>query len=155
MQTSLIAVIRAGVGENVLWELTQAVTSLEPQKLLILVRKMKAEDYEFFRTKATSILSVSLPERATLWRFARVSGFISFTADWRPTFLVLKAPYFRGGSFKSLAKYALRPIFENFGLEWQRPSISASTIFQVGLLFILGVIAIAAVAIIVLAYLRP
>jgi hypothetical protein len=68
---------------------------------------------------------------------------------------VLKAPYFRGGSFKRLAKYALRPIFANFGLEWQRPSISPGIIFQVVGFVILGAIAIAAVAIIFLAYLSP
>ena len=66
MQASRLVVIRAGVGENVLWELTQAVRSLEPQKLLILVLKMKAQDYESFRTKANPILGVSLPDQATL-----------------------------------------------------------------------------------------
>ena len=38
--------------------------------------------------------------------------------------MALKAPYFRSGSFKSRAKYALRPVFESFGLEWQPPPIS-------------------------------
>ena len=91
---------------------------LEPQKLLILVLKMKAEDYESFRTKANPVLGVSLPDQATLWRYGRVfgfrkvSGFISFAADWKPNLLALKAPYFRSGSFKRLAKYALRPVFE-------------------------------------------
>ena len=120
MQTARLAVIMAAVGENVLWELTQAVGTLEPQKLLILVLEMKAKDYESFRTKATPILGVSLPERA----IGRVSGFISFAADWKPSFLAFKAPYFRSGSFKSRAKYALRPVFESFGLEWQPPPIS-------------------------------
>jgi hypothetical protein len=124
MQTARLVVIMAAVGENVLWELTQAVRTLEPQKVLILVSEMKAQDYESFRTEATPILSVSLPERATRRRFGRVSGFISFAADWKPSFLALKAPYFRNGSFKSLAKYALRPVFESFGLEWQPPPIS-------------------------------
>ena len=120
MQTARLVVIMAAVGENVLWELTQAVGTLEPQKLLILVLKMKAKGYESFRTKATPILGVSLPERAT----RGVSGFISFAADWKPSFLALKAPYFRSGSFKSRAKYALRPVFESFGIEWQPPPIS-------------------------------
>ena len=154
MQASRLVVIRAGVGENVLWELTQAVRSLEPQKLLILVLKMKAQDYESFRTKANPILGVSLPDQATLWRFGRlpwaqlatfqvqsvgywkVSGFISFAANWKPNFLALKAPYFRSGSFRRLAKYALRPVFENFGLEWQPPPISVVSPF--GLFCVVG-----------------
>jgi hypothetical protein len=152
MQTARLVVIMAAVGENVLWELTQAVRILEPQKVLILVLDMKAKDYESFRTKANPILGVSLPERATPRRFGRVfgfrrvSGFISFAPDRKPSFLALKAPsaaatfrsgsfkdllalkapYFRTGSFKGLAKYALRPVFESFGLEWQPPPISFS-----------------------------
>ena len=126
MQTARLAVIMAAVGENVLWELTQAVRTLEPQKVLILVLKMNAKDYESFRTKANLILGVSLPvlgvslpERAT-----GVSGFISFAANWKPSFLAFKAQYFGSGSFKSLAKDALRPVFESFGLEWQPSPIS-------------------------------
>src|SRR5215471_8595627 len=118
MQTTRLVVIRAAVGENVLWELTQAVGTLEPQKLLILVLEMEAKDYESFRTKATPILGVSLPDPPT------VTGFISFAADWKPSFLAFKAPYFRSGSFKSRAKYALKPVFASFGLEWQPPPIS-------------------------------
>src|SRR6516164_11841706 len=75
MQATRLVVIRAAVGENVLWELTQAVKTVDPQKLLILVMKMKAEEYESFRAKANPILGVSLPEGAILWRFGRLYGF--------------------------------------------------------------------------------
>ena len=136
MQSTRLVVIMAAVGENVLWELTQAT------KMLILVLKMKADDYESFRTKANPILGVSLPARAPSWRFGRVSGFISFAADWKPNFLALKGPYFRGGSFKSLAKYALRPVFESFGLEWQPPPIRVSQIFLLIFSVFVGVIAV-------------
>ena len=142
MQSTRLVVIMAAVGENVLWELTQATKVVDPQKLLILVLKMKADDYESFRTKANPILGVSLPARAPSWRFGRVSGFISFAADWKPNFLALKGPYFRGGSFKSLAKYALRPVFESFGLEWQPPPIRVSQIFLLIFSVFVGVIAV-------------
>jgi hypothetical protein len=146
MQATRLVVIAAGVGENVLWGPTQAVRTLEPQKLLILVLEMKAEDYESFRTKANPIFGVSLPDQAFSrgLGFRRVSGFISFAADWKPSFLALKGPYFRSGSLKRLAKYALRPVFESFGLEWQPPSISVG---QIGWLipFVgLGVVALVA-----------
>jgi hypothetical protein len=42
MQIARLVMIRAAVGENVLWELTQAVGTLEPQKLLILILRMKS-----------------------------------------------------------------------------------------------------------------
>jgi len=154
MLASRLVVIRAAVGENVLWELTQAVRTLEPQKLLILILKMKSQDYESFRTKANPILGVSLPERTTVWRFGRVSGFISFAANWKPSFLVLKAPYFRSGSFKSPAMYALRPVFESAGLEWQPPPISVKQIVQLIYLVVVAPIAVLAVAIIILTFLE-
>jgi hypothetical protein len=146
MRATRLVVIRAAVGENVLWELTQAAKTVDPQKLLILVLKLKAEEYESFRAKANPILGVSLPEGAILWRFGRVygfrrvSGFISFAADWKPSFLVLKGPYFRSGSYKSLAKYALKPVFESFGVEWQPPPISVILLIP---FVIVGVIAVA------------
>jgi len=152
MQSTRLVVIMAAVGENVLWELTQAIKIVDPQKLLILVLKMKADDYESFRTKANLILGVSLPERATLWRFARrypqmwsprtLSGFIRFAADWKPSFLGLQAPYFRRdfyGSIKQGAKYALRPVFESSGLEWQPPPFRVSQIFFLILSVFVGI----------------
>jgi hypothetical protein len=146
MRATRPVVIRAAVGENVLWELTQAAETIDPQKLLILVLKLKAEEYESFRAKANPILGVSLPEGAILWRFGRVygfrrvSGFISFAADWKPSFLALKGPYFRSGSYKSLAKYALKPVFERFGVEWEPPPISVSWLIP---FVIVGVISVA------------
>jgi hypothetical protein len=135
IQASQLVVIRAGAGENVFWELTQAVKFLNPQKLLILLLNMKVKDYESFRTKANFILDVPLPEstrrllRPPIFSFVvaprwRVSGFIGFDADWKPRFFALRAPFFRGGSFKLLCKYALKPVFETSGLEWQAPPMS-------------------------------
>jgi len=40
MRATRLVVIRAAVGENVLWELTQAAETIDPQKLLILVLKL-------------------------------------------------------------------------------------------------------------------
>ena len=152
MQTARLVVIMAAVGENVLWELTQAIRTLEPQKLLILVLKMKAKEYESFRTEASPILGVSLPARAPSWRFGRVSGFISFAADWKPSFLALKGPYFRSGSFKSRAKYALRPVFERFGLEWQLPPVRVSQIFLLIFSIFVGVMVAAVVLVVLLGW---
>src|SRR6516225_2510385 len=152
MQSTRLVVIMAAVGENVLWELTQATKIVDPQKLLILVLKMKADDYESFRTKAAPILGVSLPARALSWRFGRVSGFISFAADWKPSFLPLKGPYFRTGSFKTRAKYALRPVFERFGLEWQLPPVRVSQIFLLIFSIFVGVMVAAVVLVVLLGW---
>lgn len=124
IQAAQLVVIRAAAGENVLWELTQALKILNPQKLLILLLNMKSRDYESFRTRANSILDVPLPEPTRLRRYRRVSGFIGFAPGWKPSFFALRAPFFRSGYFKPRCKYALKPVFESFGLEWQAPPVS-------------------------------
>jgi hypothetical protein len=53
MRATRLVVIRAAVGENVLWELTQAAETIDPQKLLILVLKLKPEEYESFVLRRT------------------------------------------------------------------------------------------------------
>ena len=124
MQAARLVIIRAGVRENLLWELKQAVETLNPQKVLILVLEMKAKHYESFRT-VNPVLGVSLPDGTTLWRRrGRVSGFIGFGADWKPSVFPIGVPYFRRDVYKpyrQLFKFALRPVFESFGLEWQPP----------------------------------
>jgi hypothetical protein len=165
MRAARLVVIRAGVGENLLWELKQSVKTLSPQKLLILVLNMKAKCYESFRTTVNPELSMSLPEGATLRReftrlqfvlhqfgldqevtsFGRVSGFIGFAADWKPSFFPLRAPYLRRSFFKPYRpffKFALRPVFESFGLEWQPPPVSVATILTKALLALFGLLAI-------------
>jgi hypothetical protein len=125
MRAARLVIIRAGGGENLLWEMKQAVETLNPQKVLILVLQMKAKHYESFRTKVNPVLGVSLPERGTLRRhFGRFSGFIGFGADWKPNVLPLGVPNFRRDAYKpyrQFFKFALRPVFERFGLEWQPP----------------------------------
>jgi hypothetical protein len=131
MQAARLVVIRAGSGEGLLWELKQAAEMLNPQKLLILVLHMKKREYESFREKANPILGVSLPAAETVRRFGRVSGFISFSADRKPSFLPLRAPYLRRSAhkpYRPLFKCALRPVFEASGLEWQPPPVSALTV---------------------------
>jgi hypothetical protein len=114
IQAAQLVVIRAAAGENVFWELTQAVKILNPQKLLILLN-MKVRDYESFRTNADSILGVPLPQSTRLVRRRRVSGFIGFAEGWKSSFFSLRAPFFRGGSFKRLCKYALKPVLKTLG----------------------------------------
>ena len=124
MRAARLVVIRAGTGENLLWELDEGVETLNPQKVLILALNMNAKDYESFRTKVNPMLGVPLPGSGG------VSGFIGFAADWKPSFFPLRAPYLRRSFFKPYRpffKFALRPVFETFGLEWQPPPVSAAT----------------------------
>jgi hypothetical protein len=125
-----LVVIRAAPGEHVFWELTQAIEILTPQKLLILFMNVGVKEYESFRPKANSVLPVPLPEakqvssidlspRRVDWRWwRRVSGFIGFDADWKPSFYTITGPYFsrpyfRSDMLKSRLKFALKPRFRN------------------------------------------
>ena len=144
MQAARLVIIRAGVGENLVWELRKAVETLNPRNVLILVLQMKAKHYESFRATVKSVSNVSLPEGATLRYFGRVSGFIGFGAGWKPSVLRLpQLPYFRRSVYKpyrQLFKFALRPVFESFGLEWQPPpDVFWSNVIRVslGLLFVI------------------
>ncbi len=124
MQAARLVVIRANLGANLLWEQKQAVETLSPQKVLILVLEMKAKHYESFRTEVNPVLGLSLPEGATLGHFNGVSGFIGFGADWKPCVFPLPDLDFSRSLFKPYRqtfKLALRPVFDSFGLEWQPP----------------------------------
>ena len=76
MRASRLVVIRASMGENLLWELKQGVETLNPQKVLILVLNMKTKDYESFRAKVNPELSKSLPQGDTLQREFTRSQFV-------------------------------------------------------------------------------
>ena len=138
IQAAQLVVIRAAAGENVFWELTQAVKILNPQKLLILLLDMKVRDYKSFRMRANSILDAPLPESTRLRRYGRISGFIGFATRWKPSFFALRGPVYARGSFKRRCKYALKPVFESFGLEWQAPPVSGQVLKMLFALLILS-----------------
>jgi hypothetical protein len=103
--------------------------------VLILLLNVKVKDYDSFRTKANSILSLP-PSRGS----RKISGFIGFAADWTASFFPLAAPYFRGSIYKPYRrtfKYALRPVFVNLGLDWEPPPISAATVGAIVLLTVI------------------
>ena len=141
MRTARLVIIRAGVGENLLWELKQAVETLHPEKVLILVHTIKPKDYESFRAKVNPVLGISLPEFAKPFRRG---GFIAFTPDWKPRSLPLRAPYFRRGAFsgpnRAFFKFALRPVFERFGLEWQPPPVRVAEVTVVTIVALIALL---------------
>jgi hypothetical protein len=127
MQSAALVVIRAGHSTGLLWELKQAFEKLDPTKLLILVLNMKKKDYAVFREEASKILGVVFPRFDAFRRFGRVSGFVRFSSDWTPNTLRLYVPRLRRTIYKPyqpLFHYALKPVFRDFGLEWQTPSVS-------------------------------
>ncbi len=141
MQAAQLVVIRAGSGENVIWELTQAINMLNPQKLLILVWEMWMYDYVLFCTRVNSVLPVPLPAPKLLWGLKPRSGFIGFAEDWKPSFFPLRGPqYSLAGRFK----HALKPVFESFSLGWQAPRVSVARVAAAlfGIAIVLGIVSL-------------
>jgi hypothetical protein len=110
MKRARLVVIRAGSSVGLLWELEQAVQVLNPKKVVILVLNMWPKKYETFRKEAERTFKCAFPKANEIRRFWRVSGFIRFSANWEPTFLPLRMPYYRGSIYKPyrrLFKFAL------------------------------------------------
>jgi hypothetical protein len=138
MQSARLVVIRAGTGQGLLWELRETVRTVDPHKLLILFLRMKPKDYEAFREQAGISLGLILPATKEVKRIlSGVSGFMAFSADWRPVFLRLRVPIFRRSPYKPLVRsfqYTLKPVFGEAGVAWQAPPVSLLTIFAMSLL---------------------
>jgi hypothetical protein len=67
MRVAQLVVIRAGLGEGVLWELGTARELMEPERLLIWVFQMNERAYGSFRKDAERALGVALPSRPWKW----------------------------------------------------------------------------------------
>jgi len=131
MRSAALVIIRAGRSTGLLWELKQAFANLDPTKLLILVLNMKRKDYAAFREEMNKMLGVGFPEFDGFISFRRVSGFVRFAPDWKPEMLRLRAPYLRRTIYKPyqpLFQCALKPVFSDYGLEWQMPPVSILTV---------------------------
>src|SRR5262249_30772291 len=68
----------------------------------------------------------TFPKGHELKRFGTISGFFRFSLNWSPIFLPLRAPFFRCGynQYGGLFRFTLRPLFEEYGLEWKPPPVS-------------------------------
>jgi hypothetical protein len=129
MKGSQLVIIYAGTGEGLNWELKQAFEIIDLKKFLIFIPTMSKKIYESFRKTALEKLGVLLPERSELKgpkRRGVYTGFIRFSKDKIPCFLPLYAPLFRVNPYspyQARFTYALKPLFEDFGLEWHLPPI--------------------------------
>ena len=126
MKKSQLVILCAGDGEGFNWELQQAFKIVDPKKLLILIPQMSKKKYEQFRQVALENLGVTLLDRAEIKKtkaFGRM-GFVRFTEAKTPYFLPLHAPLFRVNpyaQFQARFTYALKPLFEELGIEWPLP----------------------------------
>jgi hypothetical protein len=135
IQTARLTVIRAGTSEGLLWELKEVVQVVNPKKLLILILSMGKKDYESFRKEADRIFNAIFPKFHDLKRFGTISGFFRFSSDWSPNFLPLRAPSLAIGykPYCTLFTFTLRPVFEEYGLEWKPPPRVSKLVLWLGI----------------------
>ncbi len=142
MASARLVIIRAGSGRGLLWEMREAIRTVEPSRLLILFLHMKRKHYEAFREQAAISLELLLPPAKEVSRvIVGVSGFLAFSNGWRPIYLRLRAPFLRRSSYKALVRlfrFTLRPIFEESGVPWRAPSVSALTISGLSVLALIA-----------------
>ena len=94
---------------------------------------MRKKDYESFREEADQVFNATFPKANELKRFGTISGFFRFSPSWNPNFLPLRAPFCRRfyKPYCALLKFTLRPVFEEYGLEWKPPPVSVLTVLGV------------------------
>lgn len=131
MQSAPLVVIRAGSSTGLLWEMEQAIRTLEPERLLILVLNIKVQEYNLFANQVRVNSGLQLPAieassvaRAIIDRRESPSkakpGFVAFESDWSAVYLPLPSTIIRTG-YNDLTKafsIALRPVFERHGIPW-------------------------------------
>src|SRR6266550_2776025 len=132
MENARLVVIRVGTSGGLLWEFKEVLQVVNPKKLLILI-KLGQKQYESFRKDAGQIFKASFPKAHEVKRFGTISGFFRFSPSWNPNFLPLRAPFCRRfyKPYCALLKFTLRPVFEEYGLEWKPPRVSVSTVLVV------------------------
>jgi len=132
MRIAPLVIIRAGTGAGLLWELGQAVSRLDPERLLIMVLNITTEEYREFCDQARDNFQLELPtikNYGALRTFVDyrenpskvMAGFIRFSRDWSPEFLPLPTTVIRMGynDLKKSLNAALRPVFERHGVTWR------------------------------------
>lgn len=126
MKKSQFVIIEAGEGEGLNWELQQAFSIVEPKKLLLFIPQMSKKSYNKFRQLVLENFDVSLPDRESIKKTKAFGGmgFVRFMENETLEFLPLTAPVFRVNPYNPLHarfQYALKPLFEEYGIEWQMP----------------------------------
>jgi hypothetical protein len=130
MRTSRLVVLRAGPGHGLFWELREALSELRPNKFVVLILNMKASEYRVFAAEVWDNLRLQLPalESNSLWKGlvdfrepSRVtSGFVRFSDDWTPEFLLIPFKTIRFGynDLRAPLNEALKPVFASLSVAW-------------------------------------
>ncbi|WP_433274079.1 hypothetical protein ACQPZF_20745 [Actinosynnema sp. CS-041913] len=84
LSRSRLTVLTLGTSEGTMWELTESLRRLPPQRLVLLLPPMGDADYEHIRASTTARLPAR-PGWLTSDDLEPVQGVVHFAADWTPT----------------------------------------------------------------------
>jgi hypothetical protein len=147
-----LIVLRLSATEGLLWELRTVIARNDPGKLLVLVPG-PPEDYPLLRQRANEWLPrplpSSVPRGRSFGRLSTVAGVVRFRPDWLPEFLPIRVDHLRGSLYAPLAPHlqlTLRPVFDQLGAPWTKPSLSIFALVMVAM-FVAVLVLLAALAI--------
>lgn len=132
-----LVVVQAGTSEGLWWEISESLRSCSPSQVLLYFLRMPRKHYNAFADRLQLEHGIVLPK--VRQRPGKVSGFIRFHEGWKAEAMHLDAPTFRitvSKPLRGLFAYALRPVFNALGVEWDPPPISTAKIVASLLLMI-------------------
>jgi hypothetical protein len=146
MNSASLLLIRVGATHGLLWEVAQAVRSVEPRRLVLLIPSVKSE-YDTFVKATQRFFPCALPEYPeediSSSKLGSLRGLIYFTKDWHARTVNLgriEKPSTFNGSLTGLFVLALKPVFAQIGIPykphglWKFKLLVAFIVFSIVLL---------------------
>ena len=127
MRAASLVILRVDSTAGVRWEFEAATRTVAPERVMLMILRVKRGLYSDFRNYVAQHMQIRLPTFGELKRAGGRDGFIHFTKDWTPHYRPLRSPYFRGGGsapFAAAAAYALEPVYKTHGHVWPEPPIN-------------------------------
>lgn len=146
LSVARLVILRPGNTMGLWWEMERAVRTVPPDRFLLLMHDLKPSAYASFAERVQADLGIELPRFPRVPRWLRLSTFLEFDANWRASVLPLRSPYWRTGPRKPMVHafhYALRPVFEKLGIDWQPSPISIAKVISVICVCALGLFLLA------------
>jgi hypothetical protein len=146
MSRAALVIMRIGDTPGFWWEMQEAAERMNPERLVLLIPAEDEELYEVFRQKAAEWLPCQLPEyKRRKGKFSVNGGMVYFERDWTPHLQRFKVAWIRQtflSPFTAMLKIAMKPVYQQLGVEWTKPGVSPSQLIFLSLLCLLMVLVI-------------
>ena len=143
MKDAALVVLRTGSTEGFHWEVTRALSTLSPEKLLLVVDNRK-ELRGVLDAIARHLGQPRAKVRCRGKSIGSVKGLVMFDAGWSPRPLKLRRGTLRAlgedGTLAGRFVLSLRPLFDRRGVVHQVPPISGAKVFWLSFPVFWGVV---------------